>query len=216
MTNPATEPASNPAIEPPMPMSALKGLAHPLRVQLLDALSAYGPATASALAERFGESSGATSYHLRQLEKHGFVSDDTTRGTGRERWWQRVPKSITLDIADSATPAEIAAGELVMAEWFRTRSQRLQQYVTHGKAELTREWLDSTGTSSSNVSLTAAQAAALQAELLEVLTRHTRQYRNQRVAGARPIQIHVDVFPIMDAGEIPAETSADPSTEPTS
>ena len=64
-------------------MESLKALSHPLRVQLLDALSVYGPATASGLAERLGESSGATSYHLRQLERHGFVRELQARGTGR-------------------------------------------------------------------------------------------------------------------------------------
>jgi DNA-binding transcriptional ArsR family regulator len=64
----------------PLEGARLKALAHPLRVQLLDALSTYGPATASALGERLGESSGATSYHLRQLEKSGFVREDAARG----------------------------------------------------------------------------------------------------------------------------------------
>ena len=54
-------------------LDALRALAHPLRVQLFSALTSFGPATASALAARLGESSGSTSYHLRQLEKHGFV-----------------------------------------------------------------------------------------------------------------------------------------------
>ena len=48
---------------------ALRALAHPLRVKIYDILSQYGPQTASSLAERLGESSGATSYHLRALAK---------------------------------------------------------------------------------------------------------------------------------------------------
>ncbi|BBJ43426.1 hypothetical protein SSPO_061440 [Streptomyces antimycoticus] len=66
----------------------LRGLAHPLRMRLLTALREYGPATASQLAARLGESSGATSYHLRQLATYGFVEDDPERGKGRERWWK--------------------------------------------------------------------------------------------------------------------------------
>ena len=75
--------------------SSLRGLAHPLRVQICDRLGMYGPATATQLAEMLGESSGATSYHLRQLEKYGFVEEDTTRGSGRERFWRRVPGATT-------------------------------------------------------------------------------------------------------------------------
>ena len=44
-------------------------------MELLSVLRQRGPATASMLAERLGESSGATSYHLRQLAAHGFVED---------------------------------------------------------------------------------------------------------------------------------------------
>src|SRR6187402_628900 len=83
----------------------LRALAHPLRIRILDELSMYGPLTASGLGERLGESSGATSYHLRQLEKHGLVREDTTRGNARERWWERRPGSIS-----TPDPAEFPAG----------------------------------------------------------------------------------------------------------
>lgn len=80
--------------------AALKALAHPLRVQILDELSLYGPATATGLAGSLRESSGATSYHLRQLAKHLFVREVDGRGTGRERWWERTPGGLTLDFRE--------------------------------------------------------------------------------------------------------------------
>src|SRR5690606_19778936 len=46
---------------------ALRALAHPQRMRMLAMLRIDGPATATALAERMGLNSGATSYHLRQL-----------------------------------------------------------------------------------------------------------------------------------------------------
>ena len=46
---------------------ALRALAHPLRNRLLGQLRLNGPATASQLGRVVGESSGSTSYHLRQL-----------------------------------------------------------------------------------------------------------------------------------------------------
>ena len=65
-------------------------------MQLCDQLGLHGPATATQLGARLGESSGATSYHLRQLEKYGFVEEDPTRGSGRERWWRRVRGGISI------------------------------------------------------------------------------------------------------------------------
>ncbi|MGY1803691.1 helix-turn-helix domain-containing protein [Blastococcus sp. SYSU D00922] len=72
---------------------ALRALAHPLRMSLLAALRSDGPSTASRLAERLGESSGATSYHLRQLAGFGFVEEVPDEGTGRERWWRALHRS---------------------------------------------------------------------------------------------------------------------------
>ena len=59
---------------------ALRALAHPLRVKIYDILSQYGPQTASSLAERLGESSGSTSYHLRALAKHDLIRECDARG----------------------------------------------------------------------------------------------------------------------------------------
>jgi DNA-binding transcriptional ArsR family regulator len=69
-------------------LGAMRALSHPLRLELLDRLRTDGPATASLLAERIGESSGATSYHLRQLARYGFVEEDVRDAKGRERWWR--------------------------------------------------------------------------------------------------------------------------------
>jgi DNA-binding transcriptional ArsR family regulator len=158
-------------------MAALKGLAHPLRVAIIDVLSAYGAATASSLAERLGESSGATSYHLRQLEKHGFVREDTTRGSGRERWWERVPRPISLNATEfGSAGADREASDLVMAEWQRNRQKRLAAFLAHGFETVGKEWIEASGVS-------------------------TAKYRNQKKPGARPVQIHIDVFPIIDGVE---------------
>lgn len=183
-------------------LGGLKALAHPLRVQILDALSGYGPSTASALAEKLGESSGATSYHLRQLEKHGFIREDTTRGSGRERWWERVPRPITLNASGFAPDsAERAASELVVGEWQRSRQQRLQQYTQHAIERLPKEWIEAGTISTSNVQLTVEQTAELVRRMEEVLDGYLDQFRNQRVAGARPVQIHMDVFALIDGVE---------------
>ena len=63
----------------------LRAMAHPLRLRLYGSLVKDGPATASELARRLDESSGATSYHLRMLAKYGFIEDDRERNRGRER-----------------------------------------------------------------------------------------------------------------------------------
>jgi DNA-binding transcriptional ArsR family regulator len=66
----------------------LRAMAHPLRIRLLEALARTGPATASQLARELGESSGATSYHLRVLAQAELIHEDANQPSGRERWWR--------------------------------------------------------------------------------------------------------------------------------
>ena len=87
---------SEPRSERILDAGALRALAHPLRVRLYDILSQYGPQTASSLAELTGESTGATSYHLRALARHDLIREVEGRGTARERWWERPAGRVTL------------------------------------------------------------------------------------------------------------------------
>jgi DNA-binding transcriptional ArsR family regulator len=79
-------------------LDELKALAHPLRQRMLYQLAFVGSASSTSLAHAFGESTGSTSYHLRQLERFGFIEEDRERSRGRERWWRLVP----LDLRDLA------------------------------------------------------------------------------------------------------------------
>ncbi|WP_309711894.1 hypothetical protein [Pseudolysinimonas sp.] len=42
-------------------------------------------------------------------------------------------------------------------------------------------------------------------ELSDVLDGFVAKYRNQRVPGARPVQVHLDVFPLIDGVEQPGD-----------
>jgi len=96
--------------------TALKALAHPLRVRLLAALREHGPATATELARRLETDSGSTSYHLRTLARHGFVTESPPPSAGpghpRERRWQaahRVTSWSTGDLAGTHAGREASA-----------------------------------------------------------------------------------------------------------
>src|SRR5579859_3863502 len=66
---------------------AMRALAHPLRVALLDAIRRDGEITATRAAELLGESPGNMSWHLQTLAKYGFV-EETGEGRGRSRPWR--------------------------------------------------------------------------------------------------------------------------------
>ena len=185
-------------------LESLKALAHPLRVKIIDVLSTYGSFTASGLAERLGESSGATSYHLRQLEKHGFVREVAGKGTGRERWWERVPGGLTLGSKELATSeAGREASQLVMREWANSRERTLREFMDSGFDVLPEHWLDASVVSLTSVHVTAEQLREFTEQVMTAARTFADKYRGQSVEGARPVQIQFHAFPVIDGIETP-------------
>ena len=164
----------------------------------------YGPFTASGLGGRLGESSGATSYHLRQLEKHSFVRKLVGRGTGRERWWERMPDGITIDVpGDDASESARAASRLVLREWMTNRTITLKDFLDRGDEVLPMSWREASMINLSNLMLTREQTRDLSGRLMTVMDEFVTTYRDQSVPGARPVQAHINVFPVLDTDQIP-------------
>ena len=119
----------------------VRALAHPLRLRMLESLS-DGPATASMLARELGESSGATSYHLRALAAAGLIVEDLDRRKGRERWWKREPQTVGLI---SSAPAEDPEYDAAVAQLESTMMNRdedaLRRYMhARGEGEHSDAW----------------------------------------------------------------------------
>ncbi|KQX06611.1 MULTISPECIES: winged helix-turn-helix domain-containing protein [unclassified Leifsonia] len=192
--------------------TALRALAHPLRVRILDELSAYGPLTSSGLATRIGESSGVMSYHLRQLEKAGLVREDESLGTARERWWERRPGSIATPEPSEFPPAspERLATQLITDEWMRSREANFHEYLAEGESVFGQEWLSIAASDTTNLRLTPEQLHQLVVDFDTVLWKYIDAYKQNPSPGSRPVQIHVNAFPLV-RGE---PTGPDGSTAP--
>jgi predicted ArsR family transcriptional regulator len=95
----------------------MRALAHPTRLALLELLAVEGSATATRCAELLDESPASCSFHLRQLEKYGYV-EEAAGGTGRQRPWQLVPHGARFGDMPEGEAADIATRELtaVVAE----------------------------------------------------------------------------------------------------
>lgn len=185
-------------------LESLKVLAHPLRVQIIDVLSMYGPHTASGLAERLGESSGATSYHLRQLARHDFVREVIGRGTARERWWERTPGGISLDARKVAdTEAGRAAASLVVRQWQSNRDLALAEFIDRGLDLLPSDWMDASAMNTAHTRVTAEQLAELTREISRFIDDFVAKHRGQNLPGSRQVQVQFNAFPLIDGEETP-------------
>ncbi|AMM20418.1 hypothetical protein AX769_09980 [Frondihabitans sp. PAMC 28766] len=176
----------------------MRALAHPLRVKLFEALTTYGCATASGLGERLGESSGSTSYHLRQLERHGLVREVEERGTSRERWWERVPGGIGVSYYDYDDASGRTAAQMVGLEWERARSALLTDFLSDPD-EIGRDWYAAATIDTLNITATLPELEALGRAIEQFEKQHIDPLRNRDdVPGARHAQVHFNAFPLPD------------------
>ena len=205
---PSTSPASDPApavagSDDPhfeaIGMPALRALAHPLRVEIMNELSDFGPATASMLAERLGESSGATSYHLRQLARHEIIVEDKSRGKGRERWWRIAPGGITIgDSGTLDTPAGREATEQIALGWQQNNERRLNAYLRRGLDTFGMEWMDAAALSTSHLEVTREQLKEFVTEYYRLLNRMKEKWKTEPQEGRKRIQAQFNAFPLVE------------------
>lgn len=108
----ASGPGPTPA--PPQPVSisdpqAIRALAHEARLTVLEELFAsQSTRTATELATRCELTPSAMSYHLRALEKYGYVVRAASEGDGRERRWKAAGSQLVLGSLSDSTSAKNA------------------------------------------------------------------------------------------------------------
>lgn len=161
-------------------LDTLKAVSHPLRLKLLGQLRQEGPATASQLGRVLGESSGSTSYHLRQLERFGFVGDDDEQPSGRERRWKALHDATSFP----TSLAELDGGR----EYVDAVRRRQEEYLREG-LETWTEHRPGLGHSDYNLHLDPDDLEALQQELHEVVSRYWGR------AGSEDVVLHLLTLP---------------------
>ena len=181
---------------------ALKALAHPLRVQILRTLELRGQVSVTGLAGELGETTGAVSYHLRQLARHGLVEEgDPDQGTGvgrRRRLWRMAADEIHISghafLADEDTRE--AAGFL-LREFESSRSRRLAHWFATATT-WPEEWQRASSDMDGTLTLDPAQTRALADELKAVLDRYRQLPPGE---GARRVDVQYAVYPAAEGAQ---------------
>lgn len=182
---------------------SLRALAHPLRVQMLGLLRSDGPATASQLALRTGQSSGSTSYHLRQLEAAGFVAEATDRGNARDRWWRAVHRSTEFDLPPDSDEETKAVGEEYLRAVAYTYAHKLEASIAALPAldaDLGQGWSQGFTMSDYSLRLTLKEALELGAELEAIGARYRHDDPDHRAGapeGAQRVVVQFQVMPVV-------------------
>jgi len=187
-----------------MDAPALKALAHPMRVQILQILRMQQRASVTSLARELGETTGATSYHLRQLARHGFVEEfdagepGEKRAGRQQRWWRMAVDQVHMTgfdfLADEDTRE--AAGFL-LREYHAERSRRLANWFATA-TRWPKAWQRASSDLDAGLELNPAQTRALADELAAVVEKY-RELTPGR--GARRVDVQYAVFPVDHAIE---------------
>ncbi|MFI7059792.1 ArsR/SmtB family transcription factor [Kribbella sp. NPDC050124] len=178
-------------------IDALKALAHPLRQQLLTWLQRHGSATSADLAAEFDEDRGATSYHLRQLARFGFIEEDTERSAGRRRYWRAIPQDVRLPRRSPDPEIALAADE-IGRQWMERADRELTAYLADRPAygDFAAAAMHSFGVTT----LTAQELTQFGEEYIAFLNRWHRD-PSQAAPGSRHISVVFHAFPTPDSGD---------------
>ncbi len=187
---------------------AMRAMAHPLRIRLLETLAAEGSATATRCAQLLGESPSNCSFHLRLLAKYGFLEPAAPR-SGRERPWQltSVTQSVRTDYDDPDSVAAVRALDETLLNWELGRIRAALGYTPE------QLWRGSQLLGGASMWLTADEARALGEDLTALSQRHLERAANPalRPAGSRPVRLFIALSPILDLDPSPPAASADRS-----
>jgi DNA-binding transcriptional ArsR family regulator len=172
----------------------IRALAHPLRLELLDYLGDVPEATATECAEHTGESVASCSFHLRMLEKYGYIERAGRRG--REKPWRVVSNRIDAR-PDPEVPGSLTAVRELASINVAREAERINRFLARADEE-PPEWIQAVTITRSSFWATAEEMAQLSRDLQEIA--HERfggrsADPSLRPEGARFARLFAAVYP---------------------
>jgi DNA-binding transcriptional ArsR family regulator len=172
---------------------AIKALAHPARLVVLEALADGGELTATECAAVAGISPSAMSYHLRALEKWGFVERAKASADGRERPWRALPGGWRVDPGgDAASTAATALVVQVLLE--RLREDLARWYEREPGQPMA--WREATTIATRSIWLTPAEIEELQTVQDDYVQHRRGRTTANHPEGARRVRVSNVMVPL--------------------
>jgi hypothetical protein len=202
LPEPGAAPAEAPAGDEPVKLTdakAMRALAHPVRMGLLELFGFHETLTATQASDALGESPANCAFHLRTLAKYGFVRE-AGGGRGRERPWTLVNRRVTVTTDQPDPQAALTAGELSRL-WLERWIDRARR--AHGSANQLPGWDDASGWSNSHVFLTPDETVRLRGGIRRMLNRYEDRLTDPalRPEGALPVEWTVFAWPTPELAE---------------
>ncbi|MEV6347964.1 helix-turn-helix domain-containing protein [Actinoplanes sp. NPDC051851] len=175
---------------------ALRALAHPARIEIVEHLNVSGTSvTATEVAGMVGLSPSATSYHLRELAKYGLVEQAPGQGDGRERRWRSTGGSLWID-GDASQPEAVAAERALIDLYMNRDQERLREWAARQHDEPV-EWREASALMGQQLLVTAEELVEINEKVRGLLEPYrVRDRHEEKPAGARRVVIQYAAFPM--------------------
>jgi predicted ArsR family transcriptional regulator len=191
-----TQPTSLPLVEPRRLTDprAMRAVAHPVRIALLEVLGTEGPLTATQAGEHIGESPTTCSFHLRQLAKYGFI-EEVEGVAGRRRPWRLIHTGLSFSDVSDDPETRLAATALsrVLHTFYL---DRLKEGLAL-RRDTPTEWQKATGASEFLLYVTVDELKALDEQVEALVKPFAERIGNPktRPRGAVPIEMLFFAYP---------------------
>ncbi|GAA3414678.1 ArsR/SmtB family transcription factor [Streptosporangium vulgare] len=180
--------------------TAMRALAHPARLAILNRLQAEGACTATEVAEVVGITPSAASYHLRMLAKYGFVEDAPARGDGRgdgrERLWRSSAGGFSVS-PDPDDGPDVRSAKEFLIKAFREQAADEASRALEGLERESREWREAAMFNRAVMLVDAEELRMLNERIDELLAPYKTTVRDRENAppGARVAEAQISLFP---------------------
>lgn len=165
---------------------AMRALAHPVRLAILDHLQRNGPATATELAPDVGASPSVTSWHLRHLASFGLVRDSEPGPDRRQRRWEAMARGYRFESPRDPQDVEgKSAARVLSQQIFLQYGDLPRRWAAEVEPELDPVWRNLAGLANTRVVVSAQELATIEDQMERILAPYVT-----RAPAERPIDSH--------------------------
>jgi DNA-binding transcriptional ArsR family regulator len=172
---------------------AMRALAHPVRLAILERLQRHGPATATQLAPHVGATPTVASWHLRHLAGFGLVRDAEPGPDRRQRRWEAIGKGFRFELGPDEDGG--SAAHALAQQMFMRYSGLPHRWITEIEPVLEPAWRRLGGLANTRVALTADELAGIQDTIERALAPYVNRPHAERPEDGRDVRLMLYVLP---------------------
>ncbi|NEB94529.1 ArsR/SmtB family transcription factor [Streptomyces bauhiniae] len=175
---------------------AMRALAHPVRLAILERLQRHGPATATQLAPDVGATPSVTSWHLRHLAGFGLVRDAEPGPDRRQRRWETAARGFRFEVPEDPDDEEgRSAARVLSREMFLRSGDLPSRWAAEVEPQLEPAWQRLAGLANTRVVVSADELAAIEDAIERVLAPYVTRDESARPADGRGVRLLRYVLP---------------------